>query len=77
MVDVAAVTAAWDAALQVPAWTGTPLWVHGDLSPQNLLCVDGRLNAVIDWGGLGVGDPACDLLPAWNLLPADARNVFA
>ena len=49
---------------------------RGDLSPQNLLCVDGRLNAVIDWGGLGVGDPACDLIPAWNLLPADARNVF-
>jgi aminoglycoside phosphotransferase (APT) family kinase protein len=23
-----------------------------------------------------VGDPACDLFPAWNLLPADAREVL-
>ena len=27
-------------------------------------------------GGLGVGDPACDLTVAWNLLPADTRNLF-
>jgi aminoglycoside phosphotransferase (APT) family kinase protein len=24
----------------------------------------------------GVGDPACDLFPAWNLLPASSRKVF-
>ncbi len=23
-----------------------------------------------------MGDPACDLLVAWNLLPAEARDVF-
>ena len=32
--------------------------------------------AVIDFGGLGVGDPACDLMVAWNLLSADTRDVF-
>jgi aminoglycoside phosphotransferase (APT) family kinase protein len=52
------------------------VWVHGDLAPGNLLCVDGRLSAVIDFGCLGVGDPACDLMPAWNLLPVAARAVF-
>lgn len=76
IVDTAAVTAAWDAALQAPAWPGPPVWVHGDLSPGNLLSVDGRLSAVIDFGGLGVGDPACDLIVAWNLLPADTRIDF-
>jgi len=40
------------------------------------LSVDGRLSAVIDFGGLGVGDPVCDLIVAWNLLPTEARNVF-
>jgi aminoglycoside phosphotransferase (APT) family kinase protein len=75
-VDTAAVTAAWEAALDVPAWPGPPVWVHGDLAPGNLLTVDGRLTAVIDFGGLGVGDPACDLIVAWNLLPADTRDVF-
>lgn len=76
IVDTAAVTAAWDVALQTPAWPGPPVWIHGDLSPGNLLIVAGRLSAVIDFGCLGVGDPACDLIVAWNLLPAETRNVF-
>ncbi len=76
MIDTAVVAAAWDAALQVPAWSRPPVWVHGDLSPGNLLIVDGRFSAVIDFGCLGVGDPACDLIVAWNLLPDDTRNVF-
>ena len=31
---------------------------------------------MIDWGSLGVGDPAVDLIPAWGALPADARDGF-
>jgi aminoglycoside phosphotransferase (APT) family kinase protein len=75
-IDTHATTIAWDAALQTPAWSGPSVWVHGDLAPGNLLLQDGRLTAVIDFAGLGVGDPACDLMVAWNLLPANARNVF-
>lgn len=74
--DVAAATSAWDAALQAPAWRNAPVWVHGDLQPGNLLLQHGRLSAVIDFGGLAVGDPACDLMVAWNLLDAQAREVF-
>lgn len=76
MIDTDAVTAAWKTMLQTPAWSGSPVWVHGDLSPGNLLVQEGRLTGVIDFGGLGVGDPACDLIVAWNLLPASVRNVF-
>jgi aminoglycoside phosphotransferase (APT) family kinase protein len=76
MLDIVAVTAAWDAALQAPAWQGPPVWIHGDLSPLNLLVQRGRLSAVIDFGCLGVGDPACDLQVAWNLLSAQTRDVF-
>jgi aminoglycoside phosphotransferase (APT) family kinase protein len=76
MVDIAAATAAWEAALQASAWGGPPVWVHGDLSPLNLLVERGRLSAVIDFGCLGVGDPACDMMVAWNLLSAETRNVF-
>jgi len=75
-IDPEATAAAWEAALQTPAWSGPPVWVHGDLSPGNLLLRGGRLTAVIDCAGLGVGDPACDLIVGWNLLPADARKVF-
>lgn len=76
LVDTAAVTAVWDDALRIPPWTGPPTWAHGDLSPGNLLVRDGRLTAVIDWSGAGVGDPTVDLVVAWNLLPAADRPVF-
>ncbi|NUS15904.1 MAG: aminoglycoside phosphotransferase family protein [Streptomyces sp.] len=76
-VDCDAAAAAWEKALSAPAWNGPPVWLHADLMPGNLL-VDGGggLAAVIDFGCTGVGDPACDLVPAWNLLPPDAREVF-
>jgi len=76
MLDTDAVTAAWEVAFQAPAWDGPPVWIHGDLSPLNLLVQQGRLCAVIDFGGLCVGDPACDLIVAWNLLEASTRAVL-
>lgn len=66
----------WQRSLEAPAWQGLPLWVHGDLLPGNLLVRDGRLSAVIDFGGLNVGDPACDLLPAWNVFAGASRRTF-
>ena len=74
--DADAVTATWEAALQAPAWRGPPVWIHGDLQSGNLLVHQGRLSAVIDFGCLGVGDPACDLIVAWNLLSAETRSAF-
>lgn len=75
-VDCDAAVAVWDEALRAPGWNGPPVWLHADLMPGNLLVAGGRLTSVIDFGCMGVGDPACDLFPAWNLLPADARDVF-
>jgi aminoglycoside phosphotransferase (APT) family kinase protein len=74
--DLDSVTAAWEAALHAGAWSGAPVWIHGDLQAGNLLTAQGRLHAVIDFGCLGVGDPACDLMVAWNLLSAETRSVF-
>jgi len=76
MIDIGAVTAAWDAAIQAPVWHGSPVWIHGDLSPLNLLVEGGWISAVIDFGCLGVGDPACDLQVAWNFFSAQTRDVF-
>jgi aminoglycoside phosphotransferase (APT) family kinase protein len=75
-VDGAAVLRAWQESLDAPAWSGPGRWLHGDLLPGNLLVVDGRLSAVIDFGGLNVGDPACDLQPAWNLFSGGSRARF-
>lgn len=75
-IDAGAVTAAWEDALCAPEWQRPPVWIHGDLQSGNLLAVGGRLSAVIDFGCLGVGDPACDVMPAWTLFSAEARSVF-
>ncbi|KOU30698.1 phosphotransferase [Streptomyces sp. WM6372] len=74
--DAGAATAAWEAAVRAPQWQGAPVWLHGDLLPGNLLGRRGRLSAVIDFGGVGVGDPACDVMAAWTLLTADTREAF-
>lgn len=74
--DAGAALAAWTRALAAQDWSGAPCWVHSDLMPGNLLVAGGRLAAVLDFSTAGTGDPACDLIPAWNLLPADARDIF-
>jgi aminoglycoside phosphotransferase (APT) family kinase protein len=71
-----AATAAWTESLAATPWRGAPCWVHSDLMPSNLLVTDGRLTGVLDFATVGVGDPACDLIPAWNLLPSPARKIF-
>ncbi len=76
MIDTEVVTAAWEAALQAPEWDREPVWFHGDMLPGNLLVERGRLSAVIDFGCLGVGDPACDLVIAWGLFSGESREVF-
>ena len=76
LIDTRAAYAAWDAALSAPVWQGPPVWLHGDLQSGNLLAVGGRLTAVIDFGAMAIGDPACDLMVAWNLFTADARAAF-
>jgi aminoglycoside phosphotransferase (APT) family kinase protein len=75
-IDSAAITDVWVDALRLPALSEQVAWLHGDLSPGNLLIRDGRLAAVIDFGTAGTGDPTVDLIPAWNLMPSDARAAY-
>jgi aminoglycoside phosphotransferase (APT) family kinase protein len=75
-IDGSATLALWEESLSAPVWDGREVWVHGDLLPGNLLATDGRLSAVIDWGGLNVGDPACDLQPVWNVFEGSSRRRY-
>ncbi|TNE51184.1 MAG: aminoglycoside phosphotransferase family protein [Deltaproteobacteria bacterium] len=75
-VDSQAVTRLWKQAVHAPVWEGPSVWIHGDIHAGNLLTLKGSLHAVIDFGGLSVGDPACDLIVAWNLLSSNSRRVF-
>ena len=74
-IDVDAATEVWEAALAT-TWDGSPVWIHGDIGAGNLLVQGGRLSAVVDFGNLGVGDPACDLAIAWTLFGGERRKVF-
>ncbi|MFF4381247.1 aminoglycoside phosphotransferase family protein [Kitasatospora sp. NPDC001547] len=74
--DAAAMTELWEAATSAPGRDGPAVWFHGDFHTGNLLTVDGRLSAVIDFGGLGIGDPACDLVIAFTLMSAGPRAAF-
>ncbi|MFI7363713.1 aminoglycoside phosphotransferase family protein [Streptomyces sp. NPDC050149] len=75
-IDTAAAAEIWETALRAPAPTGPPVWIHADLQPGNMLTADRRLTAVIDFGCLGLGDAAVDLIAAWYVLPAGARDTF-
>jgi len=66
----------WERAVAAPVWEGPPVWHHGDLDARNWLVRAGRISGVIDWGSMGVGDPACDVMVAWKLHSAAARDAF-
>lgn len=76
VVDTAATARAWDQALDAGTWDRAPVWIHGDLHAGNLLVTDRVISGVLDFGGLAVGDPACDLMVAWTFLRGRAREVF-
>ena len=75
-IDGRAALAAWEHCLEAPDHDGPPVWIHGDLLAGNLLVDDGHLTAVIDFGALGVGDPAPDLQPYWSTLPEEGAPRF-
>lgn len=72
----AAIAARFDELASAPRWNRPPVWVHGDPHPANLLEHDGSLRAVIDFGDVTSGDPACDLATAWLTFDAPARATF-
>ena len=69
-------TQIWNEALELPKWDAPPVWCHGDIHAGNLLAREGRLVAVIDFGLMGVGDPAVDLIVGWSLLDTESRDLF-
>ena len=76
MINTKAALTLWQQVLKADEWKYAPVWIHGDIHAGNLLVRNGCISAVIDFGGLGVGDPACDMMVAWNFLTTDSRAVF-
>jgi aminoglycoside phosphotransferase (APT) family kinase protein len=66
----------WETACKAAPHEGQPIWLHGDLHAANILAKGGALVGIIDWGLMGIGDPAVDLMPAWSLMDQSARTLF-
>lgn len=73
--DGLVITKIWEESAST-IWNTKPVWLHGDVSAGNLLVNKGKLSAVIDFGMLGSGDPACDLAIAWTFFDKETRKEF-
>ncbi len=65
----------WQKAVNTK-WEKPLVWIHGDLSAGNFLIKDGKLSAVIDFGGCACGDPARDLTIAYSFFKGRSRKIF-
>lgn len=74
-VNIDNVRSLWQRAIN-SKWEKDPVWVHGDVASGNILVKDNRLAAVIDFGCMGIGDPACDLTIAWTFFKDTSREIF-
>lgn len=75
LIDTRQAIALWETAI-ASHWKRNPVWIHGDLASGNILINEGKLSAIIDFGCMGIGDPACDLVIAWTFLNKESRQVF-
>lgn len=75
IIDAKAALDLWERA-STTQWLERPVWIHGDFAAGNILIQDNRLAGVIDFGGMAVGDPACDLVIAWTYLIGKSREIF-
>lgn len=75
VIDTNKILELWEQAI-LTKWQKPPVWIHGDFASTNLLIKDNKLSAVIDFGCMGVGDPACDLVIAWTLFKGKSRDLF-
>jgi aminoglycoside phosphotransferase (APT) family kinase protein len=76
VVDADAALEAWEKTLRSAPWAGDPVWIHTDLLRPNILTGAGRITAVLDFGGAGVGDPAADVVAAWATFGPRGRAAY-
>ncbi|WP_276225305.1 aminoglycoside phosphotransferase family protein [Niabella beijingensis] len=66
----------WEKASREKTWDQPPVWIHGDLHWGNIITLNDKINGIIDFGTLGVGDPAVDIMCAWILFSGEKRALF-
>ncbi len=66
----------WADAQNLPLWDGERRFIHADLLKTNILLENGKLQAILDFGSVGAGDPAMDLIPAWTIFTSAGRKEY-
>lgn len=66
----------WEKTLTISHWDNHLVLIHGDIHAGNLLMRNGNVTAVVDFGLMGIGDPAVDLIVNWSLLTKITRERF-
>lgn len=75
VIDIDKAINLWERACKTK-WDKPSVWIHGDLAVGNILIKNRKLSGIIDFGGIAVGDPACDLVIAWTFLKGKSRELF-
>jgi aminoglycoside phosphotransferase (APT) family kinase protein len=57
-------------------WDNKPVWVHGDFAMGNILLKDNKVSAIIYFGQMAIGNPACDLVVAWTFFRKKSQKFF-
>ncbi len=76
LIDRQRLTERWEQACAASPHDGPPVWLHGDLHPANVVLHEGELAAIIDFGDITSGDPACDLAIAHTLFTDTGRTAL-
>ncbi|WP_162801681.1 aminoglycoside phosphotransferase family protein [Candidatus Chromulinivorax destructor] len=74
-IDIQPYEILWNEALH-SNYQGQPVWIHGDMSAENLLIENKKLKAVVGFSSIAQGDPAYDLTIAWTFFDAQSRKIF-
>lgn len=75
VLPVSRLSAIWDRCIS-SIYQDKEVWVHGDIAPGNILLQNHHFHALIDFGVMAVGDPACDYAMAWTYFDKKARKIF-
>ena len=74
-IDYEKINIIWQKAIS-SKWNNKSVFIHGDLSSGNIIIENNNLKGIIDFGQLGIGDPACDLVISWTFLDNESRKIF-
>jgi aminoglycoside phosphotransferase (APT) family kinase protein len=73
IIDMEKIRAVWENLIE-SSWTKPYVWLHGDLSPGNIVMKNNQICGFINFSACCMGDPACDYSIFHTFLPKIYRE---